>query len=200
MDKKALRTMMQKRRNALDECFREAASLRICNHITACHAWQKAEHVFLYFPFGSEINTKHLIERALESGKTVVLPVCQPERKLALGIYQKDTPLTTTSFGLLEIAPDAQIFLDPKELDFCLVPGLIFDRFGGRIGYGGGYYDRFLPTLPPNCFQLAGAFAAQVLDTPLPLEPFDIRMTYLCTENGIEQLSYANKNTEGLQK
>lgn len=185
MNKKELRVMMQGRRDALHSAYRAQASVEICKHLTATNAWLRADKVFLYLPFGSEIDTLPLIHQAWAAGKHVFLPVCQANRKLALARYQRETPLVKTDYGVKEVAPDAYDFLPLTQLDFCLVPGLIFDRFGGRIGYGGGYYDRFLPQLPDHCFSVAAAFSCQILDIPLPLEPFDVRLTYLCSEHGM---------------
>lgn len=186
MNSHEFRTMMNERRKALSETERDAASNAITQRILDLKQWKTAETVALYLSFGSEVSTERLIREALTEGKTVVIPVCQSDYKLLFSRYTPETPLVTTSMGLDEIAPTAIDPVEANTIDFCLVPGLAFDTQGHRIGYGAGYYDRFLPTLSKDCFIIACAFDAQVYhEGILPQNETDYPLGYLVTEKNL---------------
>ena len=85
--------------------------------------------------------------------------------------------------GIPEPAPGCAR-VDASDVDWVLVPGVAFDRTGARIGYGGGYYDRLLPMLPPRAARVAGAFSMQIVDE-VPSAPHDITMDAVVTEDGV---------------
>ena len=86
--------------------------------------------------------------------------------------------MTETHFGAHE--PEAGRVLDPAELDVVATPGVAFDRAGGRVGYGGGFYDRFLPLTP--ALRVAVAFGVQLVDGPVPGASFDLPVDAIVTE------------------
>jgi 5-formyltetrahydrofolate cyclo-ligase len=131
-----------------------------------------------FLPIGEEIDLRPLLQALHERGHPIALPVT-PKRGLPL-TFRLWTPggeLVAERFGTLRpIGPEA-------IPDFLLIPLLAFDARGGRLGYGAGFYDRTLPTLP-NRFRLGCAYAAQQVDE-VPVGPYDIPLDAVATENGI---------------
>lgn len=184
MTKNDLRKKIRSLRDNLPPDLHDQKSRAICRHLLDHPGFVQARSVFLTLPFGSEWDTQALIHGAWTREKTVLIPICLPGNQLGLAHYTPTTPMATTAMGIQEVAPGHQHFFNPKDLDFCLVPGLVFDLQGGRIGYGGGYYDRLLPSLPASTVLVAGAFDLQVLTTSLPRDPHDIKVPELWTESG----------------
>ena len=141
-----------------------------------------------YASFGSEVDTSELWQAILTEGKTLLLPRIDKSRD-AIRVYAVRDPsrdLETNRWGIAEPRPEACPEIDLADLEFVFVPGVAFDARGGRLGYGKGYYDRLLaasgqaggsPTL------IAGALAVQVVDE-VPMEPHDVRIPALVTEDG----------------
>jgi 5-formyltetrahydrofolate cyclo-ligase len=101
-----------------------------------------------------------------------------------LTLHEYSSATVLNRFGILEPPPDAPSFA-PYSVDLALVPGLVFTRDGARLGYGGGFYDRLLPDLRADVPRVGVTRDALVVNA-LPLEDWDMRMTHLCTESGIE--------------
>ncbi|QSE77026.1 5-formyltetrahydrofolate cyclo-ligase [Lactococcus taiwanensis] len=109
---------------------------QVIAQLTASPAWKKAEKVALYMPMPEEFDLTLLFEE--EQEKTILIPKCLPQRQLMFANYDKNQ-LQRSTFGLLE--PTATEAIEP---DLILVPGLAWNTNGYRIGFGGGYYDRYL--------------------------------------------------------
>lgn len=183
--KQAMRALVAARRDALDPDWRAQASEALVRRIAALPSFEAARTVLLSAPFRSEWNTAALIDLAVRAGKTVALPrVDEPSRMLVLcAIREPAYDIVQGWRGIPEPAPGCER-IDAGEIDWVLVPGVAFDRTGARIGYGGGYYDRLLPLLPPRAPRVAGAFSAQIVDE-VPSAPHDITMDTVVTEDGI---------------
>ena len=104
--------------------------------------YQEAEVIATYLSFSHEFQTQELIEQALKDGKKVLIPKTYPKGRMDFVVYDPQQ-LVKTSFGLLEPQGDLEV-VDASQIDLIHVPGLAFTREGYRIGYGGGYYDRYL--------------------------------------------------------
>ena len=136
-----------------------------------------AKTVMVFSSFGSEVPTGPLVERLRALGIVVALPRIEGTDLVAAPFVPGD-PVRTTTFGAIEpVAPEV---IDPEALDVVGVPGVVFDRQGRRVGYGGGYYDRFLRGLP--AFTVGVAFGFQVIDGPLPTGNFDLPVQAIVTE------------------
>ena len=131
----------------------------------------------LFWSFGSEVPTYPLIERLHERGVAVALPRIEGADLVPIP-YVPGDPTTTTSFGAEE--PVGGMRLDPSSIEVVAVPGVAFDRQGRRIGYGGGYYDRFLRGMP--AFTVGLGFGLQVLDEDLPGGGFDVPVDAIVSE------------------
>ena len=104
--------------------------------------YQEAKVIATYLSFPHEFQTQELIEQALKDGKKVLIPKTYPKGRMEFVVYNPQQ-LVKTSFGLLEPKGNLEV-VDPSQIDLIHVPGLAFTREGYRIGYGGGYYDRYL--------------------------------------------------------
>ncbi|MBB6051897.1 5-formyltetrahydrofolate cyclo-ligase [Armatimonas rosea] len=155
------RTWALEARRSLDR-----ASLSAQLHRALLPALVDAQHVLLYAATAEEIDLLSLVAALPET--QFYLPRCAPQRRLAVHAYP--CPLVTSRFGIREPAAD-QPEADPFTLDLVLVPALVLDQRGYRLGYGGGYYDRFLPRLRPDCRTLG---IAPFIVAELPTDPWDV--------------------------
>ena len=132
---------------------------RIVTRLLDLPELRAARAVMAFWSFGSEVPMDPLIARLVEAGVTVALPRIV-DGHLEPRTWRPGEPVTETHFGAHE--PEAGRVLDPSELDVVATPGVAFDRAGGRVGYGGGFYDRFLPLTP--ALRVAVAFGVQLVD------------------------------------
>ena len=176
--KRALRREVIARRDALPEPQRAAASLAIVDRVGALSEARDAVSVMAFWSFGSEVETAPLIERLLAEGKTVALPRIEGSDIVPVA-FVAGGATTGTSFGARE--PEGGRVLDPSELDLVIVPGVAFDRSGNRVGYGAGYYDRFLRRTRAGVPAVAIAFALQVVPE-VPAGRGDRRVDAILTE------------------
>lgn len=185
-EKAELRRRILARRDALDAERRTALSAVIFRTVRALPALAAARTVLAYSSFGSEPVTDGFLVAVLGEGKTLALPrVDRTTRSLEL--YRVSEPgrqLRPGVWGIREPDPALCASLSPGEVDFVLVPGLVFDVRGGRIGYGAGYYDRLLRRCPPTAALVAAGFELQVVPE-VPMEPHDRWMDRIVTERTI---------------
>ena len=181
MTKDQWRKLGKEARKALSSEERLIQTNAICNAITTDPRLQRAKTVLLFLSFGSEWDTTPLIEDAWANDKTVALTVCYPDHQMKPCLYTPDTPLVTTLGSLREIPQELATPIDINSIDFCLIPGLLFDPYGTRLGYGAGYYDRFLPKLPEHCTMLAAGFNCQFVGAALPYEATDYHVPEIIT-------------------
>ena len=146
MSKEALRSTLRVRRSALSKEERARADLRIAGRLLELPEVVRADCVFTYLSFGSEVDTRFVITRCWEMRKRVCLPRCAAGHTLTWHAVEDLDHLVRSRFGMEEPAAGApQAQPAGSVYSVALVPGLAFDRRGFRLGYGGGYYDRFLP-------------------------------------------------------
>ena len=129
-----MKSIPQKQKMAMDQALTE----RFLNH----PFYQEAKVVATYLSFPHEFQTQGLIDQALKDGKKVLIPKTYPKGRMEFVVYNPQQ-LVKTSFGLLEPQGDLEV-VDLSQIDLIHVPGLAFTTEGYRIGYGGGYYDRYL--------------------------------------------------------
>lgn len=127
---------------------------------------------------GKEPDTARLIGELVRRGKTVGLPRMLPEHRMEVRRYEADKPLVQVSFGISEPGEDCPL-LAPEEIDLVLVPAVCYDRLGFRLGFGGGYYDRWLEGF--GGFK-AGFCRDAALQDRVPVEAHDARVDLLLTE------------------
>ena len=174
-------------RDALAAAYRGEASRRIADAIVATPAFREAVVVMAYSSFGTELDTQSIIAAANAAGKALVMPrVNRAQNRLDMYcVRDPDVDLVAGVWGILEPDPARCAPTDGTSIDFVLVPGVAFDRHGGRIGYGKGYYDRLLGERIARARPLrmvAGAFDAQIVDR-IPIEPHDVVIDSIVTES-----------------
>lgn len=191
--KKEIRTAMISRRKKLAREDAEALSDIIQHRIMKSRVFERSSAIMAYMPTQNEVRIELLIKTGLDLGKNILLPrVLDQSRMEAVPIRSLESNLPAGFKGIRE--PDPSISaVDPKIIDLVILPGIAYDRNGYRIGFGGGYYDRFIPLLRKDCILLAPAYAFQVLDH-IPSEPFDRPVHLIVTEKEILQIS-SNKSS-----
>ncbi len=177
-------------RDRLSPSERRTSSEEIAGRLTALPEWSQAKGVFLYVSFRSEVGTQYIMQAALEQGKVVAVPYTDYERGVIVPSVLKDLKydLAPRRFGLLEPKEASLRPLSPEDIDITIVPGCVFDNRGGRIGYGMGFYDRFLPDLPGSSLKVALAYEIQIV-LLVPLDEHDCLMDMIITEKRIIAVS-----------
>jgi 5-formyltetrahydrofolate cyclo-ligase len=179
--KKSLRASLVKQRNQLDN--RPARSEQICARLMALDLFQAARTIHIYLAIRSEVDTLLLINRALQLSKRVAVPVVVPQQAELEHRWLEAAALEQLSSGEFGTRHPPQASLcDPAELDLIVVPLLGFDRRCQRLGYGKGYYDRFLAHSRAATVGLA--FAIQEVPE-LPNEAHDIPLNAIITEHEV---------------
>lgn len=147
---------------------------------------EKYRTIMFFVSFRSEVETREMIEESLARGKRVLVPKSLPEERVLVPSqlldFEKD--LVPGYYDIPEPHPEALRPVEPSEIDLLIVPGVAFDLQGNRLGYGGGYYDRFFERLRPGVPLVALAFELQIIPR-VPVEPWDRRMDWLVTEERV---------------
>jgi 5-formyltetrahydrofolate cyclo-ligase len=169
MDKQALRKMIREKKRAMTEMQIEEASARLAQQLYQSPLYRQATTIYGYLPYNQEVRTIPMLERALAEGKRVAVPKVYGDEMRFL--YIDDLSRVEKGYaGIPEPIDDGSVAEDPTAL--VLMPGLAFDKAGHRIGYGGGFYDKFLSAEPDHP-TLALCYGFQMLDE-LPTEEFDV--------------------------
>jgi 5-formyltetrahydrofolate cyclo-ligase len=179
--KRAVRRDVLERRNALSVEERSSKSARIVERAMSLPEVRNASTPMAFWSFGSEVETAPLIERLHAAGKRVVLPRIEAGDLVAV-VHAPGDPVAATSFGAME--PQGVELVSPEDVDVVIAPGVAFDRSGARVGYGGGFYDRFLRGMRPDAPVVAIAFALQVVEE-VPRGPGDRRVDAIVTEDEV---------------
>lgn len=181
MDKKKIRKEKLATLKKISPEEKKRVEERIYKHLFATSYWKNAKTIALTVSQKIEIDTLPIVKEAEKEGKRIVMPRAKKQRNMDFVPFTKETPMESSSFGLLEPAPHLAA-IEKDRIDLVIVPGLAFSRDGYRIGFGGGYYDRFLE-------DYSGTKIALVLEEQkIPLwkpESFDIPMDALITQDGI---------------
>lgn len=155
----------------------------ICRAFLDSKIYKAADEILCYCSFGSEIDTAKIISAALRDGKKLFLPKCTDKNGSMLFYRVINTDnLVKGTYGISE--PDTEI-CEPAynfENALCVVPGLSFDRNGHRLGYGKGYYDRFLEKFT---IKSAGLCYNNLISDSLPAEKYDLPVDYIFTETEV---------------
>jgi 5-formyltetrahydrofolate cyclo-ligase len=177
--KRDVRRSVLAARDAVGEAERIARSTAIHRRFLALPEVEDVGAVMGFWSFGSEVSTPPLLEALHTRGVRVCLPRIDGGGDLEAVAYELGDPMRETSFGARE---PAGTILAPEVLDLVVTPGVALDRSGHRIGYGGGFYDRFLRRTRRGVPRVAIAFDLQVLSKELPVGSFDLDVDVIVTE------------------
>ena len=179
--KNRVRQAMRERREAMTPAERLDKSRRICGVVR--DLIRDGEAVMVYSSKDLEVNTRPLIGELLDSGNPVIVPIIVKEDvSLRLSYVKDPSVLVLSTFGVPEPIGN-EIPADAGDVDTIILPMLGYDRTGGRLGYGAGYYDRFLAR-NPRIRRIGIAFACQEA-ARIPCDENDIHMNLIITEEGI---------------
>lgn len=176
--KKELRSRILAARKELAPDEVEARSRRICGKITESDFYAKATDICIYMPIRNEVDVKMLIDVAFADNKRIWIPKVMGD-EMIFNAYEEDKLEVSESFGILEST--SETILMPHENTLIIMPGAVFDPEGGRIGYGGGYYDRYLEK-HPECHTIAVGYEIQIVEE-IPVEAHDVRPEAIFTES-----------------
>lgn len=172
----ARETLSEQERCALDGC--------ITQKLLATPEYAEAATVLTYVSVSSEVSTRMFIEGALRDGKTVAVPRCLPGHRLEFVAISSLDQLAPAPFNLLEPPKDLSALTEDQMSNaICIVPALLVDTKGYRLGYGAGFYDRFLSTY--LCKKICLAYQQNLSKTTLPHTEFDVAVDMVITESDV---------------
>ncbi len=184
LEKQRLREERLAAREALSEQERSVFDDRITQKLLATFEYAEATTVLTYVSVSSEVSTRMFIERALRDGKAVAVPRCLPGHCLEFVAIVSLEQLVAAPFNLLEPAKELPALTeDQKNNSICIVPALLVDTKGYRLGYGAGFYDRFLSTYPGK--KICLAYQQNLSQTMLPHTAFDVAVDVVITESDV---------------
>ena len=185
MQKNDLRKEMRSVLASITPEQRHIRSLDVCHQLQDTPEFRRAETIMLFLSMEQEVETSTLVLQAWKEGKTVALPrVRWAEREIEpVAIKSLDTSPNPSMQGLRDPVGGTPISL--ARIDLVAVPGLAFDRRGYRLGRGKGFYDRFLSKKDFHGLRIALCFQEQLLEDLLPVEPHDMPMNMIVTDQKI---------------
>ena len=154
----------------------------IAAYVCALPAFCVSHTVMVYMALPQEVQTMPIITQARQAQKCVAVPVIRGQDLVAVALSETPTELRRGRFGILEPCGTLCV-IHPQEIGCIVVPGIAFDARGGRLGFGKGYYDRFLGQLPATTYRCGLAFGIQVVSC-VPQAPHDVCMHGIVTEQG----------------
>ncbi|MBF8983376.1 5-formyltetrahydrofolate cyclo-ligase [Lutibacter sp. B2] len=184
--KKQLRSEILNERKNLPIPIVSEKSGKISELLKSMNLYKNAQSVMVYIDFRNEVKTNDIINDLLSKNKRVVIPISIPEtREMILSqLLNPGKELTKGTYGILEPKKEYIREVNPETIDLILVPGVAFDEEGYRLGYGGGYYDRFLDKLTKNIPSIALAFDLQIMEK-VPRDVHDHAVDSIVTESRI---------------
>lgn len=184
LEKQRLREERLAVREALSEQERAVLDDRITQKLLAISEYAEATTVLTYVSVSSEVSTRMFIECALRDGKTVAVPRCLPGHCLEFVAIASLEQLVVAPFNLLEPSRELPALTEDQMSNaICIVPALLVDTKGYRLGYGAGFYDRFLSTYPGK--KICLAYQQNLSQEMLPHTAFDVAVDMVITESDV---------------
>ena len=180
--KKEIRSCILKQRRAQSKETCEKSSMVIAEKLLALPEYRKAKNIYAYMDFSGEVKTEMILKESLRLGKNLWLPRVNGDIMDFFRVRSKDD-FEIGAYGILEPKGESKAGKEEARDGFMVVPGVAFDADRNRIGFGGGYYDKYLE-LYPELFTAAVAFGFQIVEG-VPTEANDIRPQKLIIEERI---------------
>lgn len=188
--KKERRKELKKKRAAIGQEVRQSAAGRCLEHLLKMKEFSENQWIYLYMSYGYELDTIEIILSLLKIKKRIAVPrVCGQKMK-----FHEITDLNQCEIGSYQIMEPFADRPVVTQKGMMLLPGLGFDKKGNRMGYGGGYYDRYLST-HPEIIKIGLAFDEQIIDQ-VPTDQYDISMDYILTPSGVCAVSTNPSSSE----
>lgn len=187
LSKTTLRKLVLEKRDAVDINTRKKWDEEVFKRIINNESYINSNIIFTFVSFGSEVNTHQIISLALNDNKIIYVPKIKSKEK-GIEIFRINSlsDLKTGYLGILEPSQNCSA-ADSSDIDLILMPGVAFDRQGGRLGYGAGFYDRFLTKMSKRVEKIALAYQFQVVDS-VPMENSDVRIDGIITNDSFIHL------------
>lgn len=189
--KKEFRRKAENIRDSIPAHEKQKLDVAIQNHLLSWKLFKEVHYIFCYVSFRSEVNTHPIIKKAIDEGKTVAVPkieIRSGEIKAYI-IESMEECLEPGAFGILEAKSDCRE-MDYSKLELIIAPGFAFTMRGDRLGYGGGFYDRFLKKY--NGVPVCGLTYDCLIFDYLPVKEHDSPVDYLITESGVKKTLKGN--------
>ncbi|HEC76823.1 MAG TPA: 5-formyltetrahydrofolate cyclo-ligase [Thermoplasmatales archaeon] len=185
LSKEELRKKIKEKRDKLSQTEIWRRSEKIIEKLTKMNEFVNADAVACYISFGNEVNTHFLIKNFIEKKKILVPFVDKGRKEIRLSHLKNWEELHTGEYGILE--PKKEFLRIENNADIFIIPGIVFDESGNRIGYGGGYFDRFLSDFKGK--KIALAYEFQIIKK-MPNEKHDVKMDFIVTDKRIIKVCF----------
>lgn len=183
-NKKELRKLLSDKRSSTSLSEKNKYDNMIFDLLSSSSFYKKSNIIFTYVSFKNEVNTHNIIEYSLSVGKIVCVPyIISKENGMKAVQIKSMNDLKIGKYNILE-PKNSEISIEPKNIDLVIVPGLGFDSLGGRLGFGGGYYDRFMKKIGNKALKYGLAYSFQIVDK-VPVDIWDVNLNGVVTENKI---------------
>lgn len=183
-EKEVLRKRMLELRRGLSSGAIAERSRLIQEHLLGMDKYRNAATALIYVSTRDEVQTDEILSRRLGEGRKTAVPSLRKNKKIITpSLIESMDELSEGVFGIREPRPEYIRQAAPEEIALVIAPGAAFDLSGGRVGFGGGYYDRLLSLLPRESAVIALAFSFQVLES-VPVCAHDVPVDFVVTEEG----------------
>ena len=184
--KEVIRKKMLELRKNMNEEDVKLKSSKIIDTLLKLPSVKNAKNVMVYMSFRNEVNTFELIETLKIQGKKIIAPLCDMKeiKIIPSEVNDIEKDFVKSKLGYLEPNKERLRAVDIDDIDVIVVPGVAFDKKGNRIGFGAGFYDRFLKNKSKKTVTVALAYDYQIIDT-IPNDKFDVPLDYIITEKRI---------------
>lgn len=183
MNKKTLRKELMNKRDSLSEKEILDHSNSIEKSLFNLPVFKDSKNIFIFVSYKSEVNTHNIIKYCIENNKNIYVPIVDKETKTMNPSRLRDfSHLEKSYMGILEPSKDHIEFANNDLMDLVIVPGLLFDKNGYRVGYGGGFYDKFFASLKTDVIKLGIGYDFQYTAGNIEHDEFDIPVDYFLSE------------------
>mgnify|MGYP001437148863 CR=1 FL=1 len=184
--KQTLKSEISEKRKALSKEEIKEKSSKIKENLYSLEEFKKAKNILFYVSFNDEVDTHEIIKELLANKeKNIIVPyVVKNNPILQLSEIKNFNELEPKTWGILEPKDEFIRKFDIENVDLVIIPGIVFDQNGHRIGYGYGYYDRFLKKLDKNVVKIGFGFEFQIVDK-IPEEKHDVPVDIMVTEKRV---------------
>ena len=183
LEKREARERYSALRDSMDKELKKEYDRKICERVVNLSSYRYADVVMLYYPAASEIDTSLIFEDAKKKGKKTAYPLVISDGLMEYRLVESTDDFTKGAYGIMEPKAETPVFVkDFRTNAVCIVPALVFDKRGYRLGYGKGYYDRCLENMRGT--RLGLCYSALVAEK-IPTGRYDLKIDTLITEKGV---------------